>query len=187
MQTDPLNAEMDLIRHLADGDQRAAQVLYEQYNTRLFRYAIRLTGEAQRAEDVVQESWVAAWRGAAKFRGEGRVLAWLLGIVHHQAMRSYREKPVLPLDQVAERELGVPPQLEEGVTQDERKQAIQYGLAELSLEHRMVLELVFYQGLSLKETAEVCDCPVGTVKSRLRYAKDHLKGVLTRSGVGMEE
>ena len=61
------------------------------------------------------------------------------------------------------------------------------GLGELSVEHRSVLELVFYQGLSLQETADVCGCPVGTVKSRLSYAKQALRGELARQGLSAEE
>ena len=60
-------------------------------------------------------------------------------------------------------------------------------MQQLSLEHRTVLELVFYQGLSLKEVVQVCDCPIGTVKSRLNYAKERLRGVLQRQGFEAEE
>jgi RNA polymerase sigma-70 factor (ECF subfamily) len=54
-------------------------------------------------------------------------------------------------------------------------------------DHRAVLELVFYQGLSLQETAEVCGVPLGTVKSRLNYAKASLRGVLNRAGLSSED
>jgi RNA polymerase sigma-70 factor, ECF subfamily len=52
---------------------------------------------------------------------------------------------------------------------------------QLAPKHRAVLELIFYQGLSLKEVAQVCRCPVGTVKSRLKYARQYMKGILERS------
>ncbi|RPJ47835.1 MAG: sigma-70 family RNA polymerase sigma factor, partial [Chloroflexi bacterium] len=70
---------------------------------------------------------------------------------------------------------------EERVQLEEQTRRVQLGLQSLSAEHRAVLELVFYQGLSLKETAEVCGCPVGTVKSRLSYARRQLKDVLSRT------
>ena len=69
---------------------------------------------------------------------------------------------------------------EEHVRVKEQSQWVRRGLQSLSAEHRAVLELVFYQGLSLSEVAEVCDCPVGTVKSRLSYARKHLRGILSR-------
>jgi len=56
-------------------------------------------------------------------------------------------------------------------------------LQSLSAEHRAVLELVFYQGLSLEEVAQVVNCPVGTVKSRLSYARQYLRSVLSRQNV----
>jgi RNA polymerase sigma-70 factor (ECF subfamily) len=61
------------------------------------------------------------------------------------------------------------------------KRWVRKGLQDLSTEHRAVLELVFYQGLTLQEVAEVCNCPLGTVKSRLSYARRHLRGVLGRN------
>jgi RNA polymerase sigma-70 factor (ECF subfamily) len=57
------------------------------------------------------------------------------------------------------------------------------GMEDLSPEHRAVLELVFYHEMSLQEVAQVCHCPLGTVKSRLSYARQHLKGILSRQGV----
>jgi RNA polymerase sigma-70 factor (ECF subfamily) len=72
------------------------------------------------------------------------------------------------------------PMPEEWMQSRERTRILQAGMEKLSPDHRAVLDLVFYQGLSLNETAEVCGCPVGTVKSRLSYARNFLKGVLTR-------
>jgi len=63
----------------------------------------------------------------------------------------------------------------------------QEGLSMGELEHRLALELIFYQGLSLQEAAEVCGCPVGTVKSRLNYAKASLRGALSRAGLMAED
>ncbi len=65
----------------------------------------------------------------------------------------------------------------------EQARWIRQGLNGLSLEHRAVLELVFYQGLSLAEVAQICDCPLGTVKSRLSYARQYLRSVLSRKNV----
>ena len=67
---------------------------------------------------------------------------------------------------------------EEQVQQAEQAAWLQRGLQGLSRDHRLTLELVFYQGLSLSEAAAVCGCPVGTIKSRLSYARQHLRQVL---------
>ncbi len=183
----PGNHDVDLIRRVAAGDGEALNALYAAYGQRLYAYALRLTGDPATAEDVVQESLVAAWQGAPRFRGTGRVLTWLLGIVHHKALNALRG--ALPLPEAPDEEadlLAETPAPDEVTAQREQRQWLRVGLAQLSPEHRAVLELIFYQGLSLKEAAEVCGCPVGTIKSRLNYAKTHLRGILSREGFAVE-
>src|SRR5512142_176624 len=82
--------DLDLIRRMSAGDENAMRELYATYSQRLYAYALRLTNNPAAAEDVVQETLVVAWRTAGSFRGEGRLIAWLLGIVHHNAMKTLR-------------------------------------------------------------------------------------------------
>jgi RNA polymerase sigma-70 factor (ECF subfamily) len=165
---------------LKAGDDDAVQDLYARHGQRLYAYALRLTNDPATAEDVTQNTLITAWRTVGSFRGEGRLIAWLLGIVHHTAMKAIRSAFQYS-DQSAEETIpDHRPSPEEQTEGQEMKRRVRDGLASLSLEHRTVLELVFYQGLSLNEAAEVLDCPPGTVKSRLSYARQHLRGVLTR-------
>jgi len=174
--------DLDLIRRMASGDENAMRELYAAYGQRLFAYALRLTNDPATAEDVTQETLVIAWRTAGKFRGEGRLIAWLLGIVHHTAIKALRYAPASqPLEVLEETAGGGNPSPEDQAQAEEMKRWVRQGLQDLSTEHRAVLELVFYQGLTLNEVAEVCKCPIGTVKSRLSYARQHLRGVLSRS------
>ena len=107
-------------------------------------------------------------------------MSWLLGIVHHTAMKTLRHVSQ-PISDEMENSLPAPVgSPEERIQTKEQSQWVLRGLQSLSAEHRAVLELVFYQGLSLNEVAKVCDCPVGTVKSRLSYARKHLRGILSR-------
>ena len=172
--------DLDLIRRMVAGEENAIRELYAVYGQRLFAYALRLTNNHAAAEDVMQETLVIAWRTAGKFRGEGRLIAWLLGIAHHTAMKTLRQTAE-PLETIEETlpESNASP--EEQVQADEMKRWVRKGLKDLSTEHRAVLELVFYQGLTLNEIAEVCQCPLGTVKSRLNYARGYLRGVLSRT------
>ena len=172
--------DFDLIRRMAAGDENAVRQLYTVYGQRLYAYALRITNDPAIAEDVTQDTLVIAWRTADKFRGEGRLITWLLGIVHHSAMKALRRRSE-PLDAMEETLPETDASPEEQAQAGEINQWVWQGLQNLSTEHRAVLELVFYQGLSLKEVAEVCGCPLGTVKSRLSYARGHLRGVLSRS------
>ena len=172
--------DSELIRRMKVGEDDAVRELYARYGQRLYAYALRLTNDPDIAEDVVQTTLVTAWRTALTFRGEGRLIAWLLGIVHHTAMKALRSTPHF-LDKAEESIPATLPTPEEQAQVKEEKRWVRDGLQSLSPEHRAVLELIFYQGLSLNEAADVLKCPVGTVKSRLSYARQHLRGVLNRT------
>ena len=176
-----------LLKRIAGGDASALHALYAEYGQRLYAYACRLTNDPVLAEDVLQESLVAVWKGAGRYRGQGRVIAWLLGIVHNQARLAIRRKPLPSLDGSDEEPASKAPLPDEDFSRQEQRQFVLEGLRLLSPEHRTVLELVFYQGLSLNEVAQICAAPVGTVKSRLNYAKAQLRGILNRAGMGPEE
>jgi RNA polymerase sigma-70 factor (ECF subfamily) len=179
--TPDLDQDFALIKQIAAGNDDALRELYAAYGQRLYAYAVRITGDPAKADDVIQESLVAVWKS------EGRVLAWLLSIVHHKALNAVRLQSPDGLDDQVDRLADTAPSPDEHVVQSERRHQLRACLERLSLEHRTVLELVFYQGLSLSEAAQVCNCPVGTIKSRLNYAKIQLRGDLMRRGWGVEE
>lgn len=173
--------DLDIIRRMQAGDDDAMRDLYALYGQRLYAYALRLANDPATAEDVTQNTLVTAWHTARTFRGEGRLIAWLLSIVHNTAMKTLRgethylneaAKEIVNLDQ--------PSPEEQAQVMDERRW-VRQGIQRLSSQHRAVLDLIFYQGLSLNEAAQVLNIPVGTVKSRLSYARDHLRGVLERT------
>ena len=172
--------DIELIRRMKAGDDDAVRELYARYGQRLHAYALRLTNDSDIAEDVTQATLVTAWQTAYTFRGEGRLIAWLLGIIHHTAMKSLRHTHQ-PLEEMEETVSGNQLTPEDHAEVGETKRWVRQGLQSLSPEHRAVLELVFYQGLSLDEVAKVCNCPLGTVKSRVSYARQHLRGVLSRT------
>jgi RNA polymerase sigma-70 factor (ECF subfamily) len=176
-----LQQDIELVRRIAVRDDTALRELYAAYGQRLYVYALRLTGDHAQAEDVVQDALVAVWRSAKSFRGDGRLLAWLLGIVHHTAVKSLRRRSIPISDEMEASLPATGPLPEETIQIGEQARRVQQGLQSLSPEHRAVLELIFYQSLSLKEAAEVCGCPVGTIKSRLSYAREQLRGVLIRA------
>ena len=155
-----LQHDIALMQRIADKDDAALQSLYADCGQRMYAYALRLTGDPALAEDVVQDALVAVWHSAKKYRGEGRLMAWLLGIVHHTALKAMRRKPALSLSIEMENTLPArDPLPEERLQTNEEMHLVKSALNQLSAEHRAVLELVFYQGMSLNEAAAVCDCP----------------------------
>jgi RNA polymerase sigma-70 factor, ECF subfamily len=177
---EPSADDQILASRLAKGDDSALSELNDRYGKRLYAYAFRLTGDSQKAEDVLQDVLITVCHSASRYRGEGRLIAWLLGIVHHTAMTSMRHDAVLIPEEIEESLAADHPSPEAQTQQKLQSEWVHEGLENLSVEHRAVLELMFYQGLSIEEIAHVCQCPTGTVKSRLAYARRHLKGVLSR-------
>ena len=180
--------DRELVDRLAARDERALREIYATYGRRLLAYAARVTGTVERAEEVVQDSILAAWAKPRSYRGDGSVLSWLLGIVRRRALSAVRRRQPAIADLDVAREIGSPeatPQAE--CEARERALVLRQALARLSPDHREVLDLVFYQGLDLAEVAAVCRCPVGTVKSRLHYAKTRLRSVLVEQGMETSE
>lgn len=176
-----------LLQLISQGDEEALATLYTRHGGKLYGYALRTLSDPASAEDVLQESLLTIWQRAKSFRGEGRAIAWLFGIVHHKAMRAFREKKKAPLDDAIQNSITVETQVDERMISQDRWNTLREGLEMLSVEHRTVLELVFYQEMTMKEISQICGIPVGTVKSRLNYAKAALKGILSRRGMALEE
>jgi RNA polymerase sigma-70 factor, ECF subfamily len=182
-----IEPDLEVTRQIAAGNEDALRKVYAAYGQRMYTYALRLTRDPSLAEEAVQESLVVFWKCAGNFRGQSRLITWLLGIVHHKSINLLRQRSDLSLDEPSEPVVsGEEPPACQAEAHD-RQRLIREGLDRLALPQRSVLELVFYNHLSLEETAQVLECPVGTIKSRLFSAKNALKGVMIRAGYRLED
>jgi len=164
-----------LVRAIALGDVRAMDKLYTRHGPGLLAYLSSRLGNRQWAEEVLQEVMLAVWQGAVRFRGDSRVLTWLMIIARNRAINAFQRDKSLH-DKPLEDETGSisaqsAARLEQNVHLDELRAA----LSKLPDEQRETLELVFFHGLSNLETAAVLNIPAGTVKSRLFRAKARLR------------
>lgn len=171
-------SDTDLVARIAGGDAEALRLLYAAHGGRLYGFALRLTGCPQTAEDVLQDCLLEVWRSARRYRGKGPVPAWLFGIVHHKAIDRLRRRRVGRPAAEAESLPSADPPPEEATILAESRASLRRGLDGLPLDRRSAIELVFFQGLNLREAAAALGCPVGTVKSRLHKAKAELKRAL---------
>jgi RNA polymerase sigma-70 factor, ECF subfamily len=165
-----------------DSDAVWVRLLYEEHAAPLWRYAVRLTGDRARAEDVVQETLVRAWQHAqVADDSERSVRAWLFTVARNliaDERRSSRfRKEVSSLDGAPE-SAGAD---EVGTALD--RVLIADALAQLSSEHRAVVWRSYYMGWTTKEIADDLDIPDGTAKSRLHNALRALRLTIQKSGV----
>ena len=171
------NTDIELLRQVASGDEAAFAELYDQYAPPVYNYLLRLINEPAVAEEILQEVFLVMWQSAHRFRAEARVKTWLLRIAHHQAVSWLRRtRAVLwPNDEL---EADGDDRVEDHLAHRWQIDQVRAALAQLSPNHRAVIELTFVQGLSYAEIAAVMNCPVGTVKSRMSYALRHLNTLL---------
>ena len=156
----------------------ALDLLYARYGNAAFSLAYRITLNRETAEEVVQASFFAAWRGAATFRPErGAARSWLLGIIHHRAIDEVRGRTArgqtVPLDEqlpIASKD-DVWPAVEQTLDREEIRRA----LASLPQEQRESIELAYFGGLTYPEIASRLGVPLGTIKSRLRLGLEKLR------------
>ena len=171
-----------LLRRVAEGDRQAFDELYATYSASIFNYIIRLVHEPSVAEEILQEVFLAAWRGASRFREQARVKTWLLHIAHNQTVTWLRRHhPVSKLDDLVE--VAADDHVEDQIAVLGRADQVRAALDQLSANHRAVIELAYVQELSYAEIATVMSCPIGTVKSRMSYALRHLGNVLAETNL----
>ncbi len=139
----------------------------------LLRYALHIAGEKARAEDLVQETLLSAWRNFHQFERGTNCKAWLYRILknlHYKQMRRKARRPEVPLADDGPR-FAVPEEIS-------ANQQMREAFARLTAEHQEVLQLAVIEGFGIREAAEILQIPEGTVMSRLSRARASLRGVL---------
>ncbi len=179
-------AEAELLLKAGRGDEAAFLLLYERHRTPVFRFACRMLGSTQQAEDVTQECFLSVLRRPEAFRAERASLrTYLCAIARHLALKLLRKRgqetvvddpPVDVADPLPGPRPGDPLQT---VLDDEAACAVRQAIEALPPLQREAVVLFEYQELSLADIAAACEVDVGTVKSRLHRARERLRRTLT--------
>ncbi len=184
--------EAQIVQQVLQGDVNAFEDLVTEYEKNVYSLTLRMTGNAEDAADMVQETFIKAYNSLSAFRGDSKFSVWLYRIATNVCLdflRSRSRKPTVSLsmedDDGEEVELDVADDsqsperlLERGLTRD----AVRRGLKALSPEYRQILLLREIQGLSYEEIADVLSLEVGTVKSRIFRARKRLCAFLIEDG-----
>ena len=170
-----------LIEGVAAGDRRQLAALYDQYAQPLYAYGVRRLGDAGLAEELVQLVFMRVWHHASRYDPQrGSVRTWMLAITRNAAIDLHRRRPRdVPTDPMPERPASEAPEELDRVV---RAEVIRAALDRLSTEHRRVLELVYFRGLTQAEAATQLGLPLGTVKSRTFYALKALRLAIEELG-----
>jgi len=161
--------------------------LIEQYQYRLFRYLLYITGSRQRAEDFFQETWIRVLERGHQYDGKSKFEAWLFAIARHLVIDWQRSKKAQSLDELTDPEQEHPLQVAnqnepsplQQILSGENEANVQTSLERIPPIYREVLVLRFQEDLKIEEMAGVLSIPVSTVKSRLYRGLEALRGELT--------
>lgn len=172
-----------LIASLADGDRTALDVLYQRHKGLVFGCLCRLTPDRCLAEELLQDTFLAAWQNADRYRGQSSVRSWFVGIARRKARdRLRRTVPDLVDDDELTFVTAPEPDLDEIALARIRLDEIGAAIRTLAPIHQEVLSLVFRHQFAMRELAATLDIPLGTAKSRLSYARQALL-----AAIGQEE
>jgi RNA polymerase sigma-70 factor, ECF subfamily len=182
----PIRQRLDenLLESIAAGDKFAMQVLFQRHNVRVYRFVLRLTGNASLAEDIVSEVFLNVWRQAGTFEGKCQVTTWLLTIARHKAVSVLRRRTEAELDDAMAATIADPSDDAETVLdRKDRSKTIRECMTRLSPLHREIIDLVYYHEKSVDEVARIVGAPKSTVKTRMFYARSHMAKLLTAAGL----
>lgn len=180
--------DQQLVVKVQEGDKRAFDLLVLKYQLKVHAIVSRFVRDTDEVADVVQEAFIKAYRALPKFRGESQFYTWLYRIAVNTA-KNYlvsrsRRPPGSDVDiDDAEyysgseylKDLGTP---ENQLFRDELESVIVKSIAELPEDLRTAVTLREYEGLSYEEIAEIMECPVGTVRSRIFRARESIDAVV---------
>jgi RNA polymerase sigma-70 factor (ECF subfamily) len=177
--TDPTDRiyERLLVLRCQVGDEAAFAEIVHRYDRRLRYYLRRMVSDRDRVEDVLQDVWLAVFRGIAKLMEPAALAAWLYRISRDKAALQQRRRD--PITGIAEEDLPDAPAVDDNFSPDEAAQ-VHSALEGLDAEHREVLVLRFLEEMTYEDMARVTGCPIGTVRSRLHYAKLALRRAIER-------
>lgn len=171
-----------LLARVAEGDESAVEALYARYGGPCYGLARRILDDAQLAEDVVQQVFLALWQGSGYDPSRGAVSTWLLSVTHHKAVDAVRResnrRKRLAGEQVLLETATSGPGPDDEAWAALRAERTREGLRGLPAEQREVLLLAYYGGYTQREIAEMTGLPLGTVKSRTLAAMRKLREVL---------
>lgn len=156
--------DQELVGLVARGDERAVTVLYDRYAGPLYGFGLRRLGDRSLAEQLVQEVMTRLWRAAGRFDPErASVRTWIFTMARSVVIDLHRQRK-------RPRAVAVVEEPTDELDQLLRAELVRAAIERLTVEHRTVLEVLYFEGLTQAEAAARLGVPVGTVKSRAYYA-----------------
>ena len=159
----------------SQNERRLIESAIEAYADSMFRVAFRLLGSREQAEEVVQETWIGAWKNISQLRDPSQIKSWLFGILRNQCYTLVKRTRRMP-----QRVECLNEPIDHHDNANELQQQVQQAIQNLDEDQRLPILLVSMEGWTTQEAADFLQIPLGTVLSRLHRGRQRLKDILSR-------
>jgi RNA polymerase sigma-70 factor (ECF subfamily) len=167
--------EVLLLARVARGEMQAFETLYRAYHPRLSRFLSRMTRRTDLVDETLNDTLHVVWLRADRFDGSAKVSTWIFAIAYRQALKALRrfDEPVEDALELTRPTSAPGPEQLTGLGQ--MRAALAKAIDGLSAEHRAVVDLAYFHGMTCQDIAEIVGCPTDTVKTRMFYARKRLR------------
>ncbi len=173
--------EMALLDRVRRKDLRAFERLYRIYQPRLARFLFNLVQRPQLVEEVLNDTMMVVWDTAGRFRGNSKLSTWVFSIAYRKAIKAKLRWPDPVEEPALDTRVSNDPAPDEELDQRRLHDALIGAMSQLSADHRAVVDLTYFHGLGYREIAEIMNCPVDTVKTRMFHARRRLRQAMSGS------
>ncbi|HLZ77912.1 MAG TPA: sigma-70 family RNA polymerase sigma factor [Sphingomonas sp.] len=167
-----------LVTRIRARDLRAFEELYRNYHPRLSRFLTNLIHRPPLIEEVLNDTMLVVWDKPDSFNGASKLSTWIFAIAYRKAMKAVRRCDEPIEDKQAETRVSPDAAPDQRLGQQQAQAALLGAIGGLSPDHRAVVDLCYFHEIGYREIAEIMDCPVDTVKTRMFHARRHLKRML---------
>lgn len=167
--------DVELVGRIVHGDRRAFEDLYRAYQPRLGRFLLSILRRANLVEEVLNDTMLVVWANSDRYNGQSKVSTWIFAIAYRKALKALRRADEPIEDHDAEKRPSLEAGPEQMLGRSQVREVLVRAIGELSPDHRAVVDLTYFHEFGYREIAELMDCPVDTVKTRMFHARRHLR------------
>ncbi len=171
--------ERALLDRVKAQDVHAFERLYRIYQPRLARFLATLVQRPQLVEEVLDDTMMVVWQTAGSFRGTSKLSTWIFAIAYRKALKARARWPEPVEDEPFDSRVSSDPGPDQHLHHRRLHDALVAAMNELSTEHRSVVDLTYFHCMGYREIAEIMNCPVDTVKTRMFHARRRLKRAIS--------
>ncbi len=172
------SAELALLESIKRGRRSEFDVLYRIYHPRLWRFLAHMMRRPEAIEEVLNDTMMVVWQRAESFDGRSKLSTWIFGIAYRKALKALARQDLPVDDGSVDEPMDPGPGPEQRLDLEQLRGRLREAMAELSPEHRTVVELCYFHDMAYAEIADVVRSPPETVKTRMFYARRRLRLLL---------